>query len=78
MSRNSKTRIKIPHTKWSLAVNDVIIWSLALFVPTICSLLLVSIFGAEVLYLISLVILSYILVTGIDIVNDDENKKDDH
>ena len=79
MSKN-KTRIKIPHTKWSIDIVDEILFPLALFGPIIASLLLASIFGFGVLYIIGLVMLSYMLVTGIDFISDEENKTgtDDH
>ena len=79
MSSN-KTRIKIPHTKWSVDIVDEIMFPIILFGPIVASLLLASIFGFEALYVIGFVMLSYMLVTGINFVTDEENKegKEDH
>ena len=79
MSSN-KTRIKIPHTKWSVDIVDEIMFPIILFGPIVASLLLASIFGFEALYVIGFVVLSYMLVTGINFVTDEENKegKEDH
>ena len=79
MSSN-KTRIKIPHTKWSVDIVDEIMFPIILFGPIVASLLLASIFGFEALYVIGFVVLSYMLVTGINFVTDEENKegKEEH
>ena len=73
MSLN-KTRIKIPYTKWSLDIADEILFPLALFSPIIASLLLADIFGFEALYIIGFVMLSYMLVTGTNLISDEEDK----
>ena len=77
---SNKTRIKIPHTKWSVDIVDEIMFPIILFGPIVASLLLASIFGFEALYVIGFVVLSYMLVTGINFVTDEENKegKEDH
>lgn len=72
MSR--KITIKIPHTKWSFEINNHAYFALVMFVSIIGSLLLTSMIGFSAMYLVGLVVLSFILVLGVDIVNDrDEN-----
>ena len=73
MSKNTKTRIKIPHTKWSIDVDDVIMFPLMMFGPIVGSLLLASIFGFWIMYLLGFIVLSYILVTGIDFIEEEKN-----
>jgi hypothetical protein len=69
-----KIIIKIPHTRWSFKINNHAYLALVMFIPIIGTLLLTSVIGFSAMYLVGLVVLSFILVLGVDIVNDrDEN-----
>ena len=68
--KRSKTRVKIPMTRWSLDVDDDIMIPLAFIVPILGILMLTVIFGFKAVYFIMFIIVSYMFVIGIDVIDD--------